>query len=392
MKRFLLSLGLLSFFGLNAQATIKLYITANPTNAGDMSQVEGIKAALLNISDSKITSEFLDSRTPDIILQKLDATLANNEKVILVGAGEGGIDAIESLPSHPGIITCLTSHMLLERYKDPVLLEKLTFVALPTHVSLKDKKLLGSKLIETVGVSHNRTPENTEKTYSDWGKELPVCSSYVGVILGGDAPLSPPAKGLKRFTKDDALNLANYVVPLAKEKDACVILLNGPRTGKYDANQEEVLTVHRQGYSDPITELFVHTLKEAGTQVTLFDFQHKTPENRKFLPPYNAFELVIGALKTKEGLLLVPGESTSMISEAIDTLPSEKVLVYTNAAMNEAHEAHVNSELEAGRVAILENYRHIKNPQRSSDTPPPSAARVIAQRLLDTATNQWQKE
>ncbi|MBI2707790.1 MAG: mitochondrial fission ELM1 family protein [Proteobacteria bacterium] len=392
MKRFFFSLGLLSFFSVNAHATIKLYITANPTNAGDVSQVEGIKAALLNISDSKISSEFIDSRRMDIILQKLDATLASNEKVILVGAGEGGVDGIESLPSNPNMITCLTSHMLLERYKDPILLDKLTFIALPTHVSLKDKELIASKLIETVGVAHNRTPEGTEKTYNDWSKELPVCSSYVGVILGGDAPLPPPAKGLKRFTENDALNLANYVVPLAKEKNACVVVLNGPRTGKYDANQEEVLTVHRQGYSDPVTEFFLQKLQEAETQVAFFDFQHKTPENAQWVKPYNAFELVVGALQTQEGLLLVPGESTSMISEAIDTLPSEKVLVYKNAAMNDVHEAHVASELAAGRVTVLENYRHINKLQSSPAGPPSSAAMIIAQRLLDEATSKWQKE
>jgi len=392
MKRFLLSLGFLSFFSLNAHASIKLYLIGNPTNAGEMSQAEGIKTAFLTYSQQKATAEFLDARNPEKILYTIDATLLNNEKVILVGVGEAGIDAISSLPIHPNVITCLTSHMLLDRYKDPVLLEKVNFIALPTHVAQQDKKLIGAKLIETVGVSHNRTLENLKKTYTEWNKELPTCPYYLGVILGGDAPLSPPAKGLKRFTENDALNLANYVIPLAREKDACILVLNGPRTGKHTVNQEEVLTVHRQGHSDPITELFIHTLKEAETQVTLFDFQHKTPENTKWVPPYNAFELVTGALHSHAGLLLVPGESTSMISEAIDILSPDKVLVYKNAAMNEVHEAHVNSELAAGRVAVLENYNQTKEPHKSSSGSTPKAAEVIAQTLLDAATKQWQKD
>ncbi len=390
MKYFLLFLSLLPFFGMTAYADTKLYIIANPINAGDVNQVEGIKTALLEGSPKKMAVEFLDSREPGLIMQKVEDDLANKHKVILVGAGEGGIDGIEGLPPHPNLITCLTSHMLLDRYKDPVLLDKTTFIALPIHVSAADQRLIGSKLILTVGVAHNRNAATVEKTYKQWAKELPDCGFYLDVVLGGDAPLPPPAKGMKKFTKTDALDLASYVTSLAQEKDACVIVSNGPRTGKYDVEGKEVLTVHRKGVSDPISEAFIQKLKDNGVRVTFFDFQHKTPENEKWVKPYNSFDLMLGVLQNHEGLFLVPGDSTSMISEAVDSLPLGKVRVYKDGAMNDVHNAHVESELSANRISVLDHYNILKEHEFRVCGTRFTAANTIAQALLEGAKNKWQ--
>ena len=213
---------------------------------------------------------------------------------------------------------------------------------------------------------------------------LPSCKIYLGVMLGGDAPAPGPEQNIKFFTEEDATKLAGYVAQIAK--NACVLVLNGPRTGKYDHAQKEISTVHRKGNSDPITKLFEEQLAMGGIQnIRIFDFQHNTPNNREWVLPYNSFELVTGALRATHGYILIPGDSTSMISEAIDMLPPNKVIAYETGAMNEVHKAHLISELAMGRISILEGYSRLKapalNPTASNPTNPPSpAAGAIAQK------------
>jgi hypothetical protein len=61
----------------------------------------------------------------------------------------------------------------------------------------------------------------------------------------------------------------------------------------------------------------------------------------------------------------VPGESTSSISECIDVLPYHVVYVYPTTSMNSVHQAHVQSELDAGRIQLLtKDFKEVtKNPQ-----------------------------
>lgn len=52
------------------------------------------------------------------------------------------------------------------------------------------------------------------------------------------------------------------------------------------------------------------------------NFQYNTPENKPWISStYDSFDLIVGAVRATHGQIFVPGESTSMISEVIDTLP-----------------------------------------------------------------------
>jgi len=378
MHRLLITLGIVSLFVSNAQA-VDLFLLSNFDNAGEHNQVLGIAKQLKASSENDLPTEDINTKTttPSQIKDSVENALTHG-KVIVVGSSEGGIDGIKDLSSNPNLIICLTSHMFLEQYEDPKLLEKVNYIALPTHDP--KAKILGSKLIEVTGVSHNRHSDVTDEVYQKWQAEVPACKSYFGVILGGDAPT--PQKDIKQFSMEDAKQLADYVI--TAHQDDCVLVLNGPRTGKYKAPMEEDKTVHRNGLSDPITKFFADKLKEAGINAKTFDFQHNTPENKAFVLPYNAFDLVVGALRANDGDLLVPGESTSVISEAIDTMAPGKVLVYENGAMNEVHNAHVQSELNAGRISVLTGYKNLEFPKTDSSSPTPGAAQVIAQKLWET--------
>lgn len=388
MHRLLITLGILSLCNSNAQAAdlsnshaqaVELFLLSNFDNVGDHNQVLGIAKQLQSTSENDLSTEDINAKTtPTSQIRDAVEKALTHGKVIVVGSGEGGIDGIKDLPSNPNLIVCLTSHMFLERYEDPKLLEKVNYIVLPTH----DPKaqVLGSKLIEVTGVSHNRQAAISEGVYQKWQAEVPACKSYFGVILGGDAPT--PQKQIQQFSVDDAKQLADYVI--TTHTDDCVLVLNGPRTGKYKTPQEEDKTVHRNGLSDPITAFFGKKLEEAGINTTTFDFQYDTPENKDFVSPYNAFDLVIGTLRANNGTLLVPGESTSVISEAIDTMAPGKVMVYENSAMNEVHKAHLQSELNSGRVSVLTNYKNIESPKTDTASSTPSATQVIAQKLWET--------
>lgn len=383
MRLFLMYLGFLSLFGFNSYASgnYDLYIISNQDNVGDHNQAKGIAKAMEEISPPFIVEDLnIRAVSPCEIKDKIEKSLVNR-KVIVIGAGEGGLLGIQDLTPNPNLIIALTSHMFLKGYKNQEIKKTVSYIALPSHASDPLKTELGEKLIETIGVAHNRQAEVADKTYKEWGKELPQCTNYLGVILGGDAPT--PEKVIKLFTEEDAINLANYVTKIAKSD--CVLILNGPRTGKHNSNGNENQSVHRNGYSDPITLLFKKTLEENGIKsFKVFDFQHNTEDNKGHLSPYNAFDLVVGALRAKGGTLLVPGESTTSISEAIDTMPAGKVLVYLNSAMNEVHKGHVASELQASRVSVLENYEEVRLPSANSNNIVPSAAKTIAQALLKT--------
>ena len=374
INHFLIYLGVFFMLSFDVHA-LKLYLLSNHDNAGDHNQILGVRRALIQLSSEPISTKDLNTKTTSSLQIKnlIEEDLAD-QKIIVVGSGEGGIEGIKDLPSNPNLTTCLLSHMFLEQYRS---LNNLDFIALPTHISADIKDQLGSKLIETTGVAHNRQADIANEVYIEWGQtELPACTTYLGVVLGGDAPIPGPTKDMKLFTEEDATHLANYVAKNAKE--SCLIVLNGPRTGKHDLDKKEILTVHREGRSDRITEFFIKKLQDLGVEnMKLFDFQHGSQA------PYNSFDLALGAVKATDGMILIPGESTSMISEAIDTLSPSHVLVYENSAMNEVHQAHVTSELAAGRASFLRTDHNVAVPETNKGEPKPSAANVIAQRLWE---------
>lgn len=370
MKGFLLTLTF-SILALGQVHALKVYLLSNHNNAGDRNHTLGI-ANHLSAQAIEIDTS---STSPESIKEDVLKAL-KNEKVIVLGAGEGGVQGIQQLSTMPNLTIALSSHMYLPSYSDDVI-NKVNFIALPKHTPDNDKKKLGAKLIEVTGVPHNRERKVAEQTYNEWKKELPACSRYVGVMLGGDAPT--PTNQIRLFTKKDAEQLAKYLAE--HTKDECILVLNGPRTGKHDDNHNVISTAHKNGKLDKVTQHFVHLLKEQldSKRVKVFDFQF----NNK--TPYNSFDLAIGAINETDGYLLIPGDSTSMVSEAIDNIKPGHVLIYTNNAMNEIHTAHVQTELEASRASVLENYQAVKTNSPSTSQASESAAESIAKKLKELA-------
>lgn len=99
------------------------------------------------------------------------------------------------------------------------------------------------------------------------------------------------------------------------------------------------------------------------------------------------YKAIIGAiLHNDHGLIIVPGESTSMISEITDILPNNKIAVYYNSVMNESHENHIQSEFRKGRLSIIDNNLQFKSPKNAPSSIHSLASKNIAKALYQLWT------
>lgn len=375
--------GALIAISVEAQA-LKFYLAYNHDNPEAYNQAWGVVTAFENLTSKKIPVEDLNTKTltSSEIKDKIEHDLSK-EKVVFIGAGEEAIAGMRDLPQDPNLVMALVASSPLENHKDKKLLDKVDFIALPGHVAQTNlKEQLGEKLIETPGVVHNRRPDMT--TYDEYQKELPQADIYLGVYLGGDMSIT------SQETENDATRLADYITEKAKELDQggltpCVLVLNK----------------HREEKPERLAERFIQRLADKGIEYKILDFQPNAPKNEKQANAYDAFDLVAGAVRSTKGKMFVPGDATIIISEAIDVLPSEaietmppgKVLVYHTAAMNDVHKTHIANEKERGRVSVLENYENIL-PASDTAEAQPNASKVVAQKLVEVVSHQapWTAE
>ncbi len=354
----------------------KLILLSNHGNAGDHNQVLGIEKAIIAKDPKRFTTQDIDtSKVASQDIQQIIEKSKGNENIVVLGAGEGGVQGIKDINPQERLLIVLTSHMFLNDYKKESLINKVNFFVLPSYISKDEKTLLKGKLIETTGVCHNKSPDVVVKAYENYKQEIPKAESYLVVMLGGDAPNKD--NKINHFSLKDAEDLAEFVIARATKDKATIVVLNGPRTGKYDAKDQEIKQAHRDGKLDFITTHFMEKLlsKVNPNQIKIFDFQF---DNKS---PYNSFDLALGALLKNNGILLIPGDSISMASEAIDILPEGKVILYENGAMSEVHSAYVTSLREKG-MTILKNYKNLMAPVKNVPSCRFSASHMVADQIL----------
>lgn len=344
----ILSSFLLVFFLLSidvAFAAQSIIVYRDFGHKGDENQIKGVLRAYTNIAGDIDVKEFNMGQEGDLRSYVFGMQKDAENKPIILAAGEKTVSSFADMLPFEGMTSIHLCHMVTSNHSR--LVGKVDFVAVPIHaVGDFDQHLVGSKtqLIKTIGVSHNRQIEGIEAVYQEEKNKISKNGPYLGVILGGDAPM--PTGEIKLFTEENACQLAKYIANIRQNRH--LLIINGPRTGKYDAQSQEIKTAHRDGQKDFVTQAFLHQLSMLNIdqdQVTVFDFQFNIP-NRDM-------DLVLGALKQTQSEILVPGESTSSISESIDVLHPNTVSVYCNTAMNSVHEAHVKSELDANRIKLL---------------------------------------
>lgn len=362
---------------------LAIYTLTNKERKGDMNQVMGIKEALINKwrdSINNIDKDFDIKNTEALVEALSQPTNANIQRVLLT-VGEEGIQVLQDVEEIKDLITCHTSHMLTDKSLE--LIDHCDYIILPKHTVNKEfeQKISGtrSKLITTIGVPHNRTKEAAESAYQEFMPDLPKAKSYIAILLGGDAPDEKSKQRL--FTANFAQELAHYIVKEAHRRQAHVFILNGPRTGsRYPLEPHNIIpTAHKDGKPDYVTQTFVTTLKDkVKAGITLYDFQQNTP---------GQMDRVLGIIKLagNKNVFFVPGDSTSSVSETIDVVGPMKVIAYWNTAMNTTHQAHIDSEYNAGRLAYLNEF-FIMNPIIKNDNSQSSSA---AEQVANTLIKDW---
>jgi hypothetical protein len=332
-----------------------LYLFYDGKRAGEKNQVLGIANALKkDLPDDTVQKEF-EPKDKETFLGDIrhNLTEAPHNKGIIIAAEADSIDVlteIKRLNPHPNMVISHSSHQYTKNHAK--LKDVANIVALPQYVVtdeiLKEIESSHTKLIQTAGVPHNVSLNDIQEAYKNNLSLIPVAANYLGVILGGDA--ETPNHEWRYYTAAEAQKLADYLALQVKDRNAHLLILNGPRTGKHNPLTGEVIaTSHRDGNGDAVTTAFVEALKNKGLipaeNFTLLDFQFGKP---------SAYSIVLGVLHATKSPIFVAGESTSMVSETADCLPG-LVTAFHNGAMNQNHINHCASEQKSGRINILKN-------------------------------------
>lgn len=276
-----------------------------------------------------------------------------DDKVIVVGAGDDGLDAALALKADfkdRGVYVSWSGHQLPDGRE----ISSLDRVNLPKGVASHALKIvLRDCLTETTGVPHNLTKADVEAERLKWAGRIPTThKKKLMVVLGGDAPL-PDKVTQKLYTVKEAEELADYVAYMARTGDYYIYATSGPRVGKFNPETgAEDETVHRGDKAvseptDPVSKAFVNRLKTAGFKVGrdfyFADFRYGTPS-------ISAYRALLGLLG-KSDVLMLPGESVSMFSETLGVAKNR--IGYKTGSMNKEHSKTFGQFLKESPIAVL---------------------------------------
>jgi mitochondrial fission protein ELM1 len=317
---------------------------------GDQNNTLGVAretAALYRQAEQQVT--ITELKTVDEAKEFIIRLERNEKPVIAISAGEVGAAKLEDLKLQLGdkVYAVWGGHQI------PVAMNLGLFnrVSLPKGAASHAQKVsLGRCLTETFGVPHNLIKADLEEEYRKWQDRVPITDKKkLVVILGGNAPL--PDSTQLYYKPEEAIKLANYIADLARKEGYYVYVTNGPRTGKFSHEGKEINTAHQDDTdltqpTDPVTKAFIGTLKDKGFKDYFFvDFKRENKALKKpAISVYKAF------LNIADGLVL-PGESTSMISEGTDFISS--VQVYLTGSMNKGHHDSLATFLSRKKIDVL---------------------------------------
>lgn len=240
---------------------------------------------------------------------------------INIGAGISGSKEFAKLSGGKSLNVLLTWQWLDEMKN----LKPGTIVVTPEHSINKDFKSLASKvkIITIHGVLHNRNIETIQKENS----ALIPAGTKIIFMLAGDTQQADGSWVL--FDKNMAKKVVNKL-----PKNTNTIILNGPRTGKH-INENNAIKVDEHAHRDKFDTVTQEVLNISSSNESWSVYDLKYGQNSLWGPALKfCFE--------NSGVILVlPGESTSMISEALSL--GIKPAIYEHTAMTQTSLAYVKS-------------------------------------------------
>jgi hypothetical protein len=368
---------------INESCTGLIYLFSSTKNMGDRDQVVGVGNAIEDIYPKCTLKPMLDIDVQTFINQKMD------KNGLIITVGKEGAELIKALPKDSPHETIYLSHQMTDDLKS--LVGKATWIAVPNHaLEIEDRALIThspTHLIEGIGVPHSLKGDDVDREYETNKQKFKDYEYVIAIMMGGDAQMTDGT--WKYYTKKDVDHLVESLLTTYRDHpNAHFIILNGPRTGKFIQQQIEIkqdeknnlkdkkndlkkdkttknkklkskkelktkfktmyiedLKSHRNGNTDAITNYFIDKMIYHGMKYTLWDFQFDNTEK------WSPFKAVLGYLRAHHGIMIMPGESTSMVSQSADMLG--KIYVYNHSAMNKGHFRHIKKELDNGRVFII---------------------------------------
>lgn len=276
---------------------------------------------------------------------------------IIVTSGSYGAELLKRLPPNPHRIAVHASHQLSAFHQD--LGKFCQFIALPNHLDLdqyeKALRAEGAQLIRTRGVAHSFTPDSYKKAFAKLADRLPKFQKPIILwYLGGDAP---DVNGeLKLYTENSVRENLEGVLVLTQDRFQ-IVVIDGPRTGQIDPQTlKPRLDVHIDQTLNPITASAARALEEKGWRRDKDFFVFTFIKDRPSLK-----DALIWDVLTREGIFVIPGESTSVITASYDTMPGSRVVVQENSAMNDSHRAYLKRD---HRIRILDSKGQISSPHQ----------------------------
>ncbi len=360
-----LGIAVLAFFFHSSHSSnfspTKIYAVYTPRKTGDLAMVNAaVDAFKFTCPTAEVISE------PNA---KIDDLKLGNEASIIVTSGQFGIELIQfkNFPKTVKVLLC--THQWFDDMKNL----RDIFIAIPEHVLNNDIHKIAKQqnltLIPTQGVLHTMSPESL---VNEDTSVIQLKDAKVGLILGGDVEM-PNGRDWQLFSTDNARKLAKEIAAFAKKTGYKILITNGPRTGLCINPTTKDASVHRDGKLDKVSLSFLDELHHAGLQkgqdFEFFDFQFGQP---------SAFKAIMAVVLKNKGFMIVPGESTSSISEIMVVMPA---VIYENDAMNTVHKMFVDKAISSN-IAILWPNLPDQNLMETYAPPQPQAVMVV-KKLLD---------
>ena len=342
--------------GFAADASLNIYAVYDPSKVGEVAMV---KAVVNEIALTHPTAQI--TKKPNVTFGDLDLA----DPSVIITAGQFGIEFIKSgvFPSHTKILLC--THQWFDSMNDL----RDVYITMPEHAIDETIRNIAQTqrltLLPTQGVLHTMS---AEALANEDISAIHLTDAKVGLILGGDA--ETPDGGWKVFSVENAQRLANEIAKFQKRTGDKLLITNGPRTGRS-------ATAHKTEELDVISAAFLQELEREGlvngTDFEFFNFQFGKPSTLK---------AVMKIVMNNKGFMIVPGESTSSISEILAVMPAS---IYAHDAMNEQHGAFVEKLTRSHSTALWP----LVPDSASMETyvPLPSQAVVVFEELLKYVSN-----
>lgn len=334
----------------------EVYVLRDVAQVGDYNQALGtIKQLEIAAKHSFSVKEFSFDE-----IKKFRTTISSKSPPrAILAVGEKGADFFikfhkKGWPLPSKTLLCHLSHQVTGKHGD--LLGKVHLLALPAHALTHSfrrqiatqETQFKTKLVETIGVAHALTQEDIAEDYQKNKSRLPLQNlksrHLVMVMIAGDS--TNPDGSIHIYTENSARLLAQSLKHNLPS-NSYFIILNGPRTGKYDPKTHAIRDFPNAS-SDPVTIAFLEELEKQGfrkdVDFAFFPFKLGQP---------SIYKTVLGLLHLQKGTVVLPAESISMLSESIDVLPLCRLLIYCHEAMNEYHFRHALIRQEMGQICIM---------------------------------------